>query len=89
MQLIYIDILRKICPNDETTEFEFILFGSFDAMKVYQKNGNEPFTDINQLWEKNRDCHAEVVSPYFDRQPLYLYSNKSDILDLRNLIADS
>lgn len=74
MYLVYIDILRQVCPmQNQKTDFDFFLFGGFDAMKVSLCEENMELKKIEELKMLHEKRH-EVVPEVYDRQPLYLYS---------------
>lgn len=69
-QLIYLDFLRRVSPiqnvNDETKP-EFMLLGSFDALRVKFEACN--LQTIKRLHETGH----ETVASIYDRQPMYLF----------------
>lgn len=81
MQLIYVDVLRQIIPGTDVGEFNYFLFGGFDALKVIEddaslstRRSGSPnlLKDIQQLKQLHELRH-ETVSKASDRQPLFLY----------------
>ena len=73
-QLIYLDFLRRVSPiqneNDETKP-EFMLLGSFDALRVKFEACN--LQTIKRLHETGH----ETVASIYDRQPMYLTDIRS------------
>lgn len=97
--LLYIDTLRIVSQGTirdsrslENEDVDFLLLGSFDAMKIITHkytNLNEKIDSLSDLVELNRFRH-KAAHTLFDRQPLYLYSEKdvSSVLSKKDDYAD-
>lgn len=99
MPLLYIDTLRIVSQGTihdsrslENEDVDFYLLGSFDAMKVIIRKHSKPnkkIDSLSDLVELNRFRHKNIHT-LFDRQPLYLYSEKdnSPVLSRKGDYAD-
>ena len=67
MCLVYIDMMRLVCPGNNLTDgdFEYYVLGEFDALQI--KVGCKEIRDLQRL---HKDRHINVPVRY-DRQPLY------------------
>ena len=77
MCLVYIDMMRLVCPGNNLTDgdFEYYVLGEFDALQI--KVGCKEIRDLQRL---HKDRHINVPVRY-DRQPLYMYT-PADVEDV-------